>query len=294
MEQAAVRDAPVARKVRAFGPDNSLIRTLTDAQGGASNVGAILWGLGIAEVKTARRLAKKGIASFQVRINGSAFEDDRLRNDLYARHGVAFNKAAMDEFSSEREVDSFILMGNCAAANICLNAAIADPRVVGLILTNPYVNKRQLLSSSLSYKLRTVRTWKRLFSGDIDLRRNFRIYLTALAERFERVGPSSAAAAPVPAPLPDFELPERLDDELRKLGGRGVRLLIACATSDDSIRYLPAKHGSVLNELRDQKKLLFESVEGGTHVFSTNDDAAQRLNDAISRWLESTTFGGAR
>jgi hypothetical protein len=255
----------------------------------AGPVGAILWGLGIAEVKTARRLGAKGIASMQVRIDRAIFDDSDRRNAVYSTDGVANCRVAMDQFSAQRGVTSFILMGNCACATFCLNTAIADPRVVGLILTNPHVTKRQLLRASLWRKLSDPGTWRRFAAGETDLRENFIAAKALIGRRIrERLAGERHSAAG--KPLSDLELPDNLGEELTKLCARGVQVLIACATEDDSLHYLRTTYGAVLGELQSQGKLKLEEVAASAHVFSTDDQASSLLNDAISRWVEMASF----
>ena len=279
------------RRVAPFGPDDCLLGAINDVSAGNSKTGAILWGLGVAEVKTARRLAKNGIASLQVRINGVEFSDVERRNTVYSDRGVEYCRLAMDELSRERDLREFILMGNCACASFCLNAALADPRVVGLILTNPHITKRQLLRVSLWHKLLKFSTWKRLFRGGVNLRSNIDALGELASRKLRRrrldAVESSFAARNAPS---DLELPEDLDVQLGKLAERGVETLIACASEDDSLHYLRARYGRALDALEATGKVSFERVETGTHVFSTDDGAAALLNDAISRWIGLAAF----
>ncbi len=151
---------PPARNVRSFGPNDELLYTITGARG-EPRLGAILWGLGIAEVKIARALAKRGIVSMQVRINGPEFYDDDRRNEIYRRSGIDYCKLAMDKLAAERGVTSFILMGTCACANSGFHAALADSRVVGLILANPYVSTAQRVRTLGWDKVSKPDAWKR-------------------------------------------------------------------------------------------------------------------------------------
>ena len=278
----------IGRRIPSSSSGYSLQCALNDVQT-AGPVGAILWGLGIAEVKTARRLAAKGIASMQVRIDRALFNDHDRRNAIYSTDGVANCRVAMDQFSEQRGVTSFILMGNCACATFCLNAAIADPRVVGLILTNPHVTKRQLLRTSLWRKLSDPGTWRRFAAGDTSLRENLVGAMALIGGRIrERLAGERRSAAR--RPLSDLELPDNLGEELTKLCARGVQVLIACATTDDSLHYLRTEYGAVLDELQNQGKLKFEEVAASAHVFSTDDQASSLLNEAISHWVEMATF----
>lgn len=285
----ATQKSPTKRKVHAFGRDDCLLGSINGARDDSA-IGAVLWGLGIAEVKTARRLGKQGIPSLQVRINNVEFSDKVRRDETYARHGIEYCVAAMDYLGTARGAERFILMGNCACASFCLNAAIEDERVVGLILTNPHISKRQLLRVSLWHKLAVPGTWKRLFSGGINLQSNLLTIWKIVASRVRRhKAESGATSRSTPEHRrSDYELPDNLVEELEVLDRRGVKVLFVCASTDDSLHYLRARYGSGLDRLQVDGDLTFECVEASTHVFSKDDDAARLLNEAISRWIEST------
>jgi hypothetical protein len=101
--------------------------------------------------------------------------------------------------------------------------------------------------------------------------------------------PVEAAESQVPAHQP-IELPRDLPRELRKLCDRGSKILIACSTTDDSLHYLRKRHGSDLRKLQAGGNLSFVEVQCSAHSFSTDDEAAALLNDAIARWIEKTDF----
>ena len=284
---------PLARNVRPCGPNDELLCTLTDARG-EPRIGAILWGLGVAEVKIARGLAKKGIVSMQVRINGPEFYDDDRRNEIYRRSGVDYCKLAMDKLAAERGVTSFILMGTCACANLGFHAALGDSRVVGLIVANPYVSTAQrvlelgwekflkpgggkrLWNAGAAHAKAALSTVWRFFGGRL------RSTTTAGLSVKAAVSPAGARQA--------IELPGDLTRELGKLCDRGSKILVACSTTDDSLHYLRKRYGPDLRKLQARGNLSFVEVECNAHSFSTDDSAAALLNDAISRWIENTAF----
>jgi len=267
-------------------PEYVLNCVVTDAPS-AGPVGAIVWGLGVAEVRTARRLAAKGIPAMQVRLQHELFVDAERRTAIYVRDGVLNCRAAMDAFSAQRGVSSFILMGNCAGGTFCFNAALADPRVVGLILTNPHVAKQELLRTSLLDKLLKPGTWKRLASGGIRVRENIAALGSLIGGRDRRRSANRDAAH---APKSDIDLPKDFGGALRTLCDRGVNVLIACAETDDSASFMSRKCRSVLAEPGAARRLKLEIVAANTHVFSTDDAAATLLNETISRWIETTSF----
>jgi len=282
---------PPARNVRPCGPNDELLYTITDARG-EPRLGAILWGLGVAEVKIARALAKRGVASMQVRINGPEFYDDDRRNEVYRRRGVEYCKLAMDQLAAERGVTSFILMGTCACANLGFHAAIADSRVVGLILANPYVSTAQRVRALGWDKFSKPGAWKRCWTfGAARARAAW-----STAWRFVGGGLRSTTERPINASRTDagarqeIELPRDLARKLGKLCDRGSKILVACSTTDDSLHYLRKRYGSALRKLQARGSLSFVEVECSAHLFSTDDSAAALLNDAISRWIETTAF----
>jgi hypothetical protein len=281
---------PSGGKVKPFGPNNELLYTLSDVRGGQSRVGAVLWGLGIAEIKIARTLAKKGIVSLQIRINGDEFYDDARRNEIYRQSGVDYCKLAMDKLAAERGVTSFILMGNCACANLCFHAAVRDTRVVGLILTNPYIARGQLLRTTLFRKLAKPAVWTRLRTDvPVRFRAGFRAVPRLIAGRIG-LGHSHEGNQSRTAPRQSLELPEKFSAVLREICDRGLKVLVACTASDDSLHYLSRRYGKDFRTLEAQGSLRFTSVASAAHVFSQDDDAAGLLNDAIADWIQATTL----
>lgn len=278
-------------RVTKFGPGDVLLGALTESSGHSTQVGAILWGLGVAEMKTARRLVKYGITCLQVRINGPDFNNDDKRNAIYDVAGIEYCRTAMDKLAVDRGIKTFILMGNCACANLCFNTAVIDPRVTGLILTNPLILKEQMLEAFFWERLMGLRRWKRLMGGKTDLRGRLKLLVgrvfggPGVGSQEQGVKSSNGRCL-----SRDVLLSADMDRQLRALCGRDVKVLIACASSDDSFRYLGIKHREVLSELNRGGHLWFEKVESDAHVFSTDDDAAKLLNDTVSRWVDAT-FG---
>ena len=251
-----------------------------------------MWGLGVAEVKIARALAKRGIVSMQVRINGPEFYDDDRRNEIYRRSGIEYCKLAMDKLAAERGVTSFILMGTCACANLGFYAALADSRVAGLILANPYVSTAQRVLALGWDKFSKPGAWKRCWSfGAARARAAWSAAGRFVGGRLRSTSEPPVKSAPTdPGARQALELPRDLTRKLGKLCDRGSKILVACSTTDDSLHYLRKRHGSALRKLQARGNLSFVEVECSAHLFSTDDSAAALLNDAISRWIETTAF----
>lgn len=279
-----------AGRVITFGDGDALLGTITVAQNTQSRIGAILWGFGIAETKTARRLAKLGIPSMQVRISGPDFNDADRRNALLDSFGVSYCRMAMDKLAAECQVSRFILMGNCACANVCFNAAVADPRVTSLILTNPHISKAQVLSVAMWRKLSRQETWKRALTGKMQWRSGLRRLSTILAGKYRGEQGKAAARALLQTYTykQDVVLPADFDEKLKHIADRGVSTLIVASKAEDDFYYIKKTYRGTLDQLLRAGALRIEELEGDTHVFSTNDKAAGALNDAISRWIDKS------
>src|SRR4051812_38154830 len=145
-----------------FGPEQCLIGAISDPKTSPCSIGAIIWGMGAGELRIARSLARLGIVAMLLRQKERAFS--RLDTE-----GVRYCKEAIEVLRAKRGVESFILMGICGRASISFYTAVDDPRVIGLILTNPALSPGLTVLESYKNKLRSADSWRRLFAGKLDL-----------------------------------------------------------------------------------------------------------------------------
>ncbi|MCX8999625.1 alpha/beta fold hydrolase [Rhizobiaceae bacterium BDR2-2] len=145
-------------------------------------------GWGRATVTMARQLAARGIAS--LRFDGANVADsppvpDAPQQVLYGA-GQEEDVAAALDFLMQRELGPVVLGGRCSGAYLSFRAAVADPRVSGAVIVNPYTfhwqpgrdvdAALQTGARALSdYGQRALQwaTVRRLFKGEIDVRRAF-------------------------------------------------------------------------------------------------------------------------
>src|SRR5579871_2737283 len=116
-----------------------IVRVAKPRLGREFPIGVIVLGFGMADLIAASRFAKHGWLALQVRLS----PEDR------GTSGVSLCREAMDYVARKHGVRRFVMMGNCSWANLCLNTAISDTRVVGSILTNLYVPEHLLAWISL-------------------------------------------------------------------------------------------------------------------------------------------------
>jgi hypothetical protein len=230
---------------------------ISDAPGSNAGIGVVIWGLGLAEVKTARRLVRQGVPCMQIRLSS---DDEnvlkRLRHDDYR---AAVCQLAMDHFAAARGIDAFVLLGNCTLANVCFIAATGsppDPRVVGLIMANPYVGTDSVL-----------------------LRQT-------IAREPSQSAETQAARLFGSTPLD----PERFNEALRELSARNVNVLIVGGVGDPIFRGFCIACGDTLRELTVNGNVTFEQFETDTHIFSSNDHAATLFTESVSKWMHTSRF----
>src|SRR5580704_327783 len=148
-----------------FGLGGMFVGCITEPVRPATQIGVILFGFGVCESRIARRLATLGFVVMHIRLFRN-YEEIQQRVRFYDDSGVGAFVQAIDELESRRGIQRVILMGNCAEANLCFNTALVEPRVVGLIMTNPYVNEMLTVVDECWRNMFSLGAWRRLLTGD--------------------------------------------------------------------------------------------------------------------------------
>ena len=272
-------------KTFSFGPDGSLMGAITEPKCGMPQVGVILWGMGVAEIRAARALAKLGFVGMQIKQNGKDWQP------VLDDSGVSRCQEAMTTLRSKCGVEQFVLMGNCGLGSICFNTAVDDPRVIGLIMTNPHVSEVLTLSESYKHKLSNWVFWRRVLSGRADLARhlaNIRWLKAFIIGRLR--GADDKALIAEFTYNKDFTLPDRLDERLKALSSRGVNILIIFSQHDPSLLYFEKTFGKSFGRLRSVSTLSMDVLPTSSHLISDDDEAASMVADIIARWAEAARF----
>lgn len=159
-----------------FGPAQSNIGIVADPPPGVArrDVGVIILNAGILHrvgparihVTLARALQELGFTSLRFDFSGIGDSPKRSATGSFADAAVAEARAAMTSLSSLRGIERFLVVGICSGADVTVQAARADDRVVGAavidgfnILTPLFVllqARRQIFKP---------RSWWRLVSG---------------------------------------------------------------------------------------------------------------------------------
>lgn len=244
-------------------------------------------------VTIARSLAAHGftVVRFDRAGIGDSPATPRSRaNDVYAEGGVDDVRAAIDAVVARRGVTNCALVGLCSGAYFSYHAAVADPRVAGLVLINPLafhwregdslaVRTRETYKSTTFY-LRTARdlhAWKRLFQGDINVLGIGRTLATRLTER---------AAFTWRRVIAHIRRSEQALTDIGQgflaLDRRGTECMLVFGAEDGGIDLMIHHLGHDASLLRGRPRFRLEIVDGADHTF-TPLWSQVRLSDLISR-----------
>ena len=255
-----------------------LVASIVAPSAGKATIGVIVMGMGIADMQAVRRFAKLGLVAMQIRLikDTAHHRDEPRRFATYDSTGVSRCQAAMDFLTSEHGVQRFILMGNCALANIAFNSARQDARVVGIILTNPHIPKS--LTNTLRFKIERHlfrwKSWGRLLTGKMRVPR-------AVAPRAKNDNPYSDVPRETRY-TKDLVLPVDFPQQLRSLiEERGLRTLLVLAQHDLSRFYFRRHYHKALRQLAQGGGLRYEIAPTDVHDFSHEDAAALALNEIV-------------
>jgi hypothetical protein len=274
-------------KTFVLGPNDALLGSITPvASPERRPLGALIWGLGIAEVLLARRLARLGIPSIQLRVNGDAFADDARRNEIYDRQGIALCRTAMDRLQQTQGATRFIGVGNCATGSLVLNTALVDERIVAVVPTNLHFEGLRPPLWARLRRLSSAGIWRRLMAHALPLGR-------------AAATPPSAARDGEPLPGSargrrgcydgDIWIGRDFPQRLERLAARGVRVRLVCSRNDDSRTLVEGKFKAPLRTLRAGGYVTLRIIERDVHVFGHDEAAAHELNDDICAWLTGAT-----
>jgi hypothetical protein len=252
-----------------------------------ATLGVIVIGLGVADMLAVRQFAKLGMVAMQIRLikDSTHHNDFDRRFATYDASGVSRCRQAMELLAAKHHVKQFILMGNCTLANICFNTALVDSRVVGLVITNPYIP--EALCETFFFKLQKhlfrKESWLRLLTGRMQVPRPA---ATGQGDRKPRVDATKTATSNANR---DTILPADFDLKFQQLlTDRAVKTLLVFSAGETSLYYFRHHYGKMLAKLSRAGKLRFEVTDVEGHDFSAHDDCAAALNEVVADWAQKT------
>jgi pimeloyl-ACP methyl ester carboxylesterase len=169
-----------------FGPDGSLIGVITTpSEGSLAPVACLMLNMGAnhrigprrINVKLARQMAARGISSIRFDLAGLGDSGPASGSEHFLTQAVFDLQAAMNLIQTMLGIRRFIAIGLCSGATNGLSLAVADARVVGLLMFDGYAfpGRRAQLERTLRRALavptnpavigKTVRWLQRKFSA---------------------------------------------------------------------------------------------------------------------------------
>jgi pimeloyl-ACP methyl ester carboxylesterase len=190
---------------------------------------------------------------------------------------------------SQYDIGDVTLAGLCSGAYHALRAAISGLPVSRVLLINPqnYFWKEgmtvkdmqlgELVRNPRIYRARafTIESWKRLFTGNIDVS-----YITKILSN--RLFLAVESRTRELARRLKIRLPNDLGWELESVTKRGVRVIFVFARAEPGIDLLNIQAGSSVDRIGDSCRV--HILESGDHVFS-KWGARTRMEEVLDREL---------
>jgi pimeloyl-ACP methyl ester carboxylesterase len=273
-------------KVFDFGSNNRLIGAITDPPHGAT-IGAVIAGMGVAELRVARALASFGIVTLQIREREESADWIAALNE----RGVRNFKEAIEYLREQRGLQRFICMGNCGRGSIAFRVALEDPRVIGLVLSNPHISPALTIRESYAKRLMSPASWKQLLAGKANFGyhlKNARLLGMALLRRAARI--SEQKLIDESGHNKDATMPDRFEERVGQLVRRGVKVLMAFSENDAGLTYFRKLYGQSFERLATVPGLSIDLLPTLTHIPSHDSAAASALVSMVNRWARDSGF----
>ncbi len=192
--------------------------------------------------------------------------------------------AAIDAFQSELpELQDIIIWGLCDGASAALGYAYRDPRVIGLVLLNPWMRTEQGLAKAYlrQYYLRRLVSldfWSGLIRGRLNPLASARSLL-GMVGKVLRHSPAASTATPTQQGIDlNQPLPERMAAGWRLFQGSLLLILsgddLTAAEFRDTARQSPAWRG-----LLEQSRVCIRELPEANHTFSKRE-----WRDQVAQW----------
>ena len=235
-------------------------------------------------VTLSRELAALGHTVLRVDLSGIG--DSEPRSDILdpLAASLADIKDAIDWLDSVRGARRVILLGLCSGANQSVVYAGDDPRVVGLVLLDPFIPRTPRFYFNF-FGSRLVRRdyWKKFLLGRASLVKFFRKLLRKTAPQdpvVPNLWPDEAALRPY------------VENAYRRaIQTRTQLLAVFTAGVDDQHNYRRQLLDAMPN-VPFGSQLRLEYFDGCDHTFTLAADR-RRLFDTVEGWLRTTSFVAA-
>lgn len=228
----------------------------------------------------ARHLAERGIPALRFDYRGMGDSGGEVRT---FEHVDADIRCAIDRFfTSVPGLKDVVIWGLCDAASAALFYAHRDTRVSGLVLLNPWVRTGQGVARAHLrhyYLLRVFQPglWRKIARGEFNYREATRVLARFLIDAIARRRPSRAIDGSYASDAP---LPDRMEDGLRKFGGRVLFILSGNDLTAREFKDAVAR-SSGWRQLLANGRVAWHELDEANHTFARRD-----WRDQVARWTE--------
>ncbi len=236
-------------------------------------------------VSLARLWSARGYVVLRMDLAGIGDSDTRQGardDDVFPVAALEDVRLAIAYVKDHYRVGDITLAGLCSGAYHALRAAATGIVVTRILMINPqnYFWKEGMSITDLQvaevlrnpgvYRQQVVSTaaWKRLFSGEVNLRRIARVYV-------QRTSLAIVSASRDMARRLQIRLPDDLGRELEEIAARGIGIVFVFARGEPGFDLLKLEAGRSLRRLGDRCRILI--LPSGDHVFSHRDSRSELL-----------------
>jgi pimeloyl-ACP methyl ester carboxylesterase len=268
-------DDYIPERVLGLGEDGHLVAIASDPPFASQRPAVLLLNAGVLHrvgphrlhVHLARRLAAAGFPSVRLDLSGIGDSRPIAGGLAFRASAVADVRTTMDYLAAEGHAGGFVLFGICSGADNAQATALADPRVLGVVLVDP--------AAYTTPRARLRRTWARIrrdgmfaWLGRMLRGAQRRVARPASEDNATQGGRQAPPAAQFGA-------------ELEQLVARGVRLLNIYSGALGTRYNHAGQLFEVFPALRGQVDVAY--FPQANHTF-TELDAQQRLLACVLEW----------
>lgn len=279
------------RPVR-FGKDSHLVGVITEACTADSvsvSTAAIILNAGIIHrigpnrlhTQLARKLAKAGFKVLRFDLSGLGDSDVRKQALPSDESNLRDVQEAIDAVSNSGSIDRFVLMGICSGADLAIQVARVEPRVVGALLIEGY----NFMSPSyhLDYFMRrfvSPQTWVKLIRGKLRI-------MDILKTLFRLIRPKDPDAETEAQQVWQLPSTEAIISSLRALMERGTDLCFVYAKDSPAHHIFCSRIKKEIKRVDPQRRIQVIVLDRTDHTF-TPLSQQDRLIGAACLWFQKT------
>ncbi len=234
-------------------------------------------------VKLARALAAKGVASLRFDISGLGDSAPAPAGAHYETQALEDIVAAADVLEADGARAGFIAIGMCSGADNAYRAALADPRFVGLTLLDPYAygTPRAKVARAME-KATDLGRWKRAIGRTLGGGQDSSAGVAAVQSESTEATDAAPEAdnGRVYPPLADF------GRDLQALTTRDVKILIRYTTYVEEFLTDPSHFRDAFGAFDFAGNLDVDVDRRADHTY-VRLAAQQRLFSRISSWYDA-------